>query len=233
MSLAVVGTDTGVGKTVVTAALVDAFRERGRDARAVKPVQTGYPSDDDAGVVRRVCGGDAAVALRRFEEPLAPAVAARRDGTSIGFGSVLADVEAAVESSDVAVVEGAGGLRVPLAEGGREIIDLVAAAGLPAVLVARSGLGTLNHTALSVEALRRRSIPLVGIVLNRFAGESVAERTNPGELERMCDCPVVTLPALERIDGESVGRLGERLLGEDSPLRGEFENVIFYNNPER
>jgi dethiobiotin synthetase len=227
VSLAVVGTDTGVGKTVVTAALVGALRDRGRDARAVKPVQTGYPSDDDAGFVRRVCGEDAAVALRRFEEPLAPAVAARREGSPIAFGDLAGDVEAAVASADVAVVEGAGGLRVPLAQGDLEIIDLVAAAGLPAVLVARSGLGTLNHTALSVEALRRRSIPLAGIVLNRFAGESVAERTNPDELRRMCGCPVAALPERSAVDGESIGSLGERLLGSESPISDWFKNNNF------
>ena len=66
--------------------------------------------------------------------------------------------------------------------------------GTPALVVARSGLGTPNHAALTVEALRRRDVPVLGVALNRYEGASVAERTNPDELERMCDCPVYTLP---------------------------------------
>jgi dethiobiotin synthetase len=196
VSLAVVGTDTGIGKTVVTAALVARLREQhdGDPPRAVKPAQTGYPEDDDAGYVRWVCGEEsAAVRLRTREDPLAPAVAARRAGDPIDYGDLLADTRAAMATGGV--VEGAGGLRVPLSnEPYREIVDLVVDLDVPALVVAGSGLGTLNHTALTVEALRRRGVPVAGVVLNRYAGESVAERTNPDELERMCDCPVDTLP---------------------------------------
>ena len=201
MSVAVVGTDTGVGKTVVTAAILARLRSRGTDetagpARAVKPAQTGYPDDDDAGYVRWACEAeDAAVRLRTYGEPLAPAVAARRADNRIVYDRLLADTRAAIAATDRAVIEGAGGLRVPLSnDPSREIVDLVADLDLPALVVARSGLGTLNHTALTVEALRRRAVPVTGVVLNRYAGESVAERTNPGELERMCDAPVWTLP---------------------------------------
>ncbi len=198
MSLAVVGTDTGIGKTVVTAALVARLREQhngdGDPPRAIKPAQTGYPGDDDAGYVRWVCGEEsAAVRLRTREDPLAPAVAARQAGDPIDYRDLLADTRAAMATGGV--VEAAGGLRVPLSnEPYREIVDLVVDLGVPALVVARSGLGTLNHTALTVEALRRRGVPVAGVVLNRYTGGSVAERTNPDELERMCDCPVDTLP---------------------------------------
>jgi dethiobiotin synthetase len=202
VSLAVVGTDTGVGKTVVTAAIVARLRDTNTETetadgvRAIKPAQTGYPEDDDAGYVRWACEDEAAaVRLRTYDEPLAPAVAARRAGEPIAYERLLADTRAAMDGTDRAVVEGAGGLRVPLSnEPRREIVDLVADLAVPALVVARSGLGTLNHTALTVEALRSREIPVAGVVLNRYTGESVAERTNPDELERMCGCPVWTLP---------------------------------------
>ncbi|MBV0922966.1 dethiobiotin synthase [Halomicroarcula limicola] len=198
--LFVVGTDTGVGKTVVTAGLTGWLRERGRDAIAVKPCQTGYPPDDDAAFVAEACGSEAAATcLRRLEPPLAPAVAADRTDADLAYGEIREGVEAAVSAHGTAVVEGIGGLRVPLADG-REVLDLVADIGLPAVVVARSGLGTLNHTGMTVDALRGRGVPVRGIVLNQYEGATTAERTNPEVLEDMTDCPVWPLPPLSLSD---------------------------------
>jgi dethiobiotin synthetase len=210
--LAVVGTDTGIGKTVVTAALVARARSEGTEAVAIKPAQTGYPEDDDAGFVQWACESeDAATRLKTYEEPLAPAVAARRANKPIQYESLLADTRDRLDDSsiDIGIVEGAGGLRVPLSnEPDREIVDLVADLGVPALVVARSGLGTLNHTALTVEALRAREIPVAGVVLNRYEGDTVAARTNPAELERMCDCSVWTLPEVEIEEPADLRELG-------------------------
>jgi dethiobiotin synthetase len=226
VNVAVVGTDTGVGKTVVTAALVARLRGRGVDARAVKPAQTGFPEDDDAGYVRDVCSTEgAATRLRTFGEPLAPAVAARRGDDPIRYEELLSETRAALADAEVGVVEGAGGLRVPLSnDPRREIVDLVADLSVPALVVARSGLGTLNHTALTVEALENRGVPILGVALNRHEGATVAERTNPAELERMCETPVWTLPE-RSLDGreaheellESVPPLHKQM-GEEPPL---------------
>lgn len=197
---AVVGTDTGVGKTVVTAGLAGVLRRDGVDARAIKPCQTGFPPDDDAGFVADACGSDdAATCPRRLEPPLAPEVAAREADTSLSYESILRDCREALAETECGVVEGIGGLRVPLADG-REVVDLLADLDLPALVVARSGLGTLNHTALTVEALRRRGIPVLGVVLNEYEGASVAERTNPGTLEGMIGCRIETLPPLDLTD---------------------------------
>lgn len=198
MSLSVVGTDTGIGKTVITAGLVSMFRESGYDTRAIKPAQTAFPEDDDAGFVAEACGEESAAArLRSRPEPLAPAVAARRVGDPIEYDSLLADTRTALDECGVGIVEGAGGLRVPLSnEPRRDIVDLVADLSVPAVVVSRSGLGTLNHTALTVEALRNRDVSVSGVVLNQYDGATVAERTNPDELERMCECPVWTVPTI-------------------------------------
>lgn len=193
---AVVGTDTGVGKTVVTAGLVGWLRASGADARAVKPCQTGYPPDDDAGVVQAACGSDdAATCLWRLEPALAPAVAADRQGVDLDYTTIREGCRDALDASGVGLVEGIGGLRVPLA-GEREVLDLVADLDVPALVVSRSGLGTLNHTALTVDALRGRGVGVLGVVLNEYEGASVAERTNPGEIERMTGCPVWTLPPI-------------------------------------
>ncbi|MCL9814630.1 dethiobiotin synthase [Natranaeroarchaeum aerophilus] len=205
-ALFVVGTDTGVGKTVVTAGITGWLRERGVAARAIKPAQTGYPPDDDAAFVAEVCGtDDASTCLRRLEPPLAPRVAAEREGVDLSYEELLDGCQELLNDDDVetGIVEGIGGLRVPLA-GDREVIDLVADLGLPALVVSRSGLGTLNHTALTVAALERRDVEVRGVVLNEYTAEDVAERTNPDEVERMTGHPVGTLPPLETIDSDSV-----------------------------
>lgn len=195
-AFAVVGTGTGVGKTFVTAGLVGWLRDAGRDARAVKPAQTGFPPDDDAAVVTSACGTDeAAACLRRLEPALAPSVAADVVDEELDYRAIREESAAALAEADPGVMEGIGGLRVPLADG-REVLDLVADLGIPAVVVARSGLGTLNHTALSVSALRRRDVDVSAIVLNEYEGDSLAERTNPDVLAEMTDCPVHTLPSL-------------------------------------
>lgn len=226
MTIAVVGTDTGVGKTIVTAALTAAMRDDGVDARAVKPVQTGFPGDDDAGYVRRACGTEAAaVRLRTYAEPLAPAVAAGRADEPIDYDALLSETRAALAAPAVGILEGAGGLRVPLSDDpDTEIVDLVADLDVPALVVARSGLGTLNHTALTVEALERRGVAVLGVVLNAYSGSSVAERTNPGRLERMCDRPVWTLPEVQLSEPGDVEELAgdlepiHRQMGEGPPL---------------
>ncbi|SEP05358.1 dethiobiotin synthetase [Halorientalis persicus] len=193
---AVVGTDTGVGKTVVTAGLVGWLRESGVDARAVKPCQTGFPPDDDAGFVAEACGDDAAATcLRRLEPALAPAVAAEQADVDLSYESILSECRDALADAAVGVVEGIGGLRVPLA-GGREVVDLVADLDVPALVVARSGLGTLNHTALTVETLRARGVPVAGVVLNEYAGETTAERTNPDVIAGMTGVSIETVPPL-------------------------------------
>jgi len=198
--LAVVGTDTGVGKTVVTAGVVGWLREAGHDARAIKPCQTGHPPDDDAGFVAEACGSDAAATCLRYLEPaLAPAVAADEVGADLAYDDIQAGCAEAIDDSEVGVVEGIGGLRVPLADD-REVVDLVADLDVPALVVARSGLGTLNHSALTVEALRRRDVPVRGLVLNEYEGATVAERTNPAVIERMTDLPVATVPPLDLAD---------------------------------
>ncbi|MGN8213397.1 dethiobiotin synthase [Halococcus sp. PRR34] len=196
-TFAVVGTDTGVGKTIVTSGLVGWLREEGVAARAVKPVQTGYPPDDDTEFVAEACGtDDAAICIERLEPPLAPRVAAEQVGAELSYAAIREGCERALAASEVGVLEGVGGVRVPLADG-REVIDLVADLGLRAVVVARSGLGTLNHTALTVDALAARGVETHAVVLNEYAGETIAERTNQAELECMTGVPVHTLPSFD------------------------------------
>ncbi|PCR90078.1 dethiobiotin synthase [Natrinema ejinorense] len=205
--IAVVGTGTGVGKTVITAGLTQMLRDAGHEARAIKPAQTGHPPDDDAGFVAAACDDPDAATCPRFLEPaLAPRVAADVADEPLAYERIREACEREIEATPVPIVEGIGGLRVPLA-GDREVIDLVADLEAAAVVVTRSGLGTLNHTALSIDALEARGIDIRGIVVNEYAGETLAERTNPDELERMTGYSVETVPPLANgDDGETTPR---------------------------
>lgn len=198
------GTGTGVGKTVVAAALVRTLAGAGLRAGVMKPAQTGAPTGKgDASFVARAAGlpPDLAVTVYDLPEPLAPVVAARRAGVAIDPERVAAAFRALRERVDAVVVEGAGGLLVPLT-GDVTMGDLVRLLGLPVVVVATPSLGTLNHTALTVEAARSRRLEVLGVVLSGLpADPGPAEATNPGEIERLCGVPVVgAVPLLEGLD---------------------------------
>jgi dethiobiotin synthetase len=158
MRLVVTGTDTGVGKTYVSAAL-------SRPGSAyVKAAQTG--DDDDAATVRELSGAEVHT-LARYPEPLAPATAARRAGVATVS---MREVAAFVQNLDNkrVIVEGAGGLLVQLDQDGGTIADVAELLDAPLVVVARAGLGTLNHTALTVEAIERRRLRCLGIVIGSW-----------------------------------------------------------------
>jgi dethiobiotin synthase len=154
----VTGTDTDVGKTVVSAWLVGRL-----GASYWKPVQAGNHPETDSEIVRRLSGAPPERILIEayvLAEPIAPHEAARRAGTTIDVAKLVPPA-----CDGPLVVEGAGGLLVPLDEKA-SVIDLASELHLPIVLVARSTIGTINHTLLSIEAIRRRGLPLAGVVVN-------------------------------------------------------------------
>jgi len=172
----VTATDTGVGKTFVTAALAAALRARGRDVAVFKPVQSGALADDPAGDAA-LLGADCVYA---FRAPLAPLVAARKEGRQIELEPILERARALEREHEMLLVEGAGGLLVPLSDD-LDLAGLVAALGLPLVVVARAGLGTVNHTLLTIEVARARGLEIAGVVLNGDGDESTDD--NPALIE--------------------------------------------------
>jgi dethiobiotin synthetase len=192
--LFVTGTDTGVGKTVVTAAL--AASADGRVA-VLKPAQTGVTADEpgDLQEVERLTGLDDLHEGVRLLEPLAPTTAGRRQG--VGLPSVdehAKTIEKLAADRDLVLVEGAGGLLVGLDDDGNDLADLAARLEIPFafVVVARAGLGTLNHTGLTVEALRGRGLPIAGIVIGSWPAEpDLAEQCNLEDLPTTTGVPVI------------------------------------------
>ncbi|ROO59028.1 dethiobiotin synthetase [Micromonospora sp. Llam0] len=176
-AVVVTGTDTGVGKTVVTAAIAAAAQAAGLRVAMVKPGQTGAATGEpsDADVVTRLADPATVRTIASYPEPLAPLAAARVAAAEpLELYAAVDAVREEADKHDLVLVEGAGGLLVPmgLRPSGEPwtIADLAVSLGAPAVVVSRAGLGTLNHTALTLEALDRRAVP-AGVVLGAWPAE--------------------------------------------------------------
>lgn len=206
--LFITGTDTGVGKTVVTGGLAAVLRARGVDTGVMKPIQTGAEQkgtrwiSPDAEILVQMSGvedADELVCPVRLEAPLAPLIAARISGGEVDLNEVMGAFQALRRRHDRLLVEGAGGLAVPIRKG-YLMSDLALEMALPVLIVARPSLGTLNHTFLTVEHARVRGLTVVGIVVNGYPTEpDLAERTNPAALEEITGVPVLAcLPQVER-----------------------------------
>ena len=223
-ALFVTGTDTGVGKTVVAAGLVAAWRRRGVDAVGFKPVETGVPGFGNAathdGAQRwPACGAVPAdgislaaasdwcaslpeVVAEAFPAPLAPAVAAEQAGVALEPAKLKSAFEALAARHDLVVVEGAGGLAVALTRD-YDTADFVRELGIPLLVVCRPNLGTLNHTRLTVHYAHMKGISTLGLVVNGMPPEQdhaayaadPALNSNPRELEAQTGLPLLaTLP---------------------------------------
>ena len=195
--LVVSGTDTGVGKTVVTAALACCARLAGVDIAVCKPVQTGSAAgDDDLAEVARLSGIAELHRLATFPEPLAPTASAERAGLALPTRAELVAMVTAVDRPGrLTLVEGAGGLLVELGAGGVTLRDLACDLEARVLVVVKPGLGTLNHTALTLEALASHNVPCAGLVIGAWPLEpGAAEAGNRDALGRLAPLRAV-LPA--------------------------------------
>jgi dethiobiotin synthase len=215
----VTGTDTGVGKTVVSAALVSRLQGRlakmDRILKYWKPVQTGVECDDDTAVVEWL-SGCAREVLRnqgvRLPRPVSPHLAARLSGQHIDIDVLMGSTKGETAATRW-IVEGAGGALVPLNQ--RDLmIDLMQRLGLPVVVVARTVLGTINHTLLTLEALRAREIVVAGVVM---VGEPNAD--NRDAIETYGRIPVIgEMPRLDPLTPQSLARWASTDLDADDQL---------------
>jgi dethiobiotin synthetase len=181
----ITGTDTGVGKTIVTAAIAAAATSAGLRVAVVKPAQTGVGTgaETDAATIARLADPATVRTLAAFPDPLAPLAAARVSGQPpLTVMAAHLGIRDAGRQHDLTLVEGAGGLLVELGEGGWTVADLAASLGATAIVVARAGLGTLNHVALTLEALDRRGIPAYVVIGAWPAEPELVHRTNMHDL---------------------------------------------------
>jgi len=194
-NLFITGTDTAVGKTHVTAALLTELRRRGVRAAAFKPIACGKGGRHDAEIYAAIMDHEQPldainpVYLRR---PLAPSVAAKIERKRIDLRKILRTYQQLAVSYDVVLVEGAGGLLVPIRDN-YFVADLAKSLKLPVIIVARLGLGTINHTLLTVRQAHAHGLKIAGLVLNDTVGDrhGLAEKTNIRVLPKLCKVPLL------------------------------------------
>lgn len=210
-SLLVLGTDTGVGKTVVTALIARCYQRAGADVAAYKPVVSGALVTDGARrwadtsfLAAAVGSTEAAAGTYRLHAPMSPHLASAAEGTAIDLAAIASRVRELRDAHEAVLVEGVGGVMVPLTLEAT-FLDLAGRLDLPAVVVARPGLGTLNHTQLTVDALRNAGVHVAGIVVCGMPdAPTPAEATAPQELARLTHAPLLgVVPSIPDLDVES------------------------------
>lgn len=229
----VTGTDTGIGKTVIAGALAWLAREAGHRVGVFKPTATGCRHDVRLGLV---CGdaeflahcaesGDNLATINpvRYSGELAPMVAAEREHKPIDWPAIRASWER-IRKADVVIAEGAGGLLVPI-DREHSMADLAKELGLPLIIVARPGLGTINHTLLTIEAARSRGLAIATVVINGYRPDSAApaEESNPVVIGRLAKMPIPLIVPFDPLTNVEKGKIGESVL---YPLRAFVRAAI-------
>ena len=203
-TLFVTSSGTGIGKTFVTLKLIAELKAAGRRVRALKPVASGFdaarPADSDTGEVLRAleleptAANVDAVSPWRFTAPLSPDMAAARERRTIPFDALVAHCRAAGRSGGVTLIEGIGGVMVPL-DAEHTVLDWIAALEVPALLVVGSYLGTLSHSLTAAAALHTRGVPIAGIVVSESEEQPVPAAETAATLARFtAPMPIQVLP---------------------------------------
>jgi dethiobiotin synthetase len=210
----ITGTGTDVGKTFVAASLIRHLRQMGRLVDAIKPVLSGFdpnqPAASDSGVLLQALGFPVTlenierISPWRFRAPLSPDLAARREGLRIDVDEVVAFCKSAIKHRrEILLIEGVGGIMVPLDEQ-RTILDVMMALQLPLILVAGSYLGTISHTLTALDALFRRNLSLLAIIVSETPGSTVPLDETVAAIARFAQ-PVIGLPRQQAGPGERPG----------------------------
>ena len=211
----ITGTDTGVGKTVISAAVIRAAIFLGRKVCGMKPVESGCDRDAerliprDGMFLRMMSRVDEPIELItpcRFENPLAPMAASEIEQKDVDIAGIISAFSRLSEKYEAVIVEGIGGIMVPIMKD-YLVLDLARELGLPLIVVARPSLGTINHTLLTVDCALGKGLDVAGIVLNHAGLPKIdlAEKTNPGLLARVCPIPVMGIfPHMDNFTEEEI-----------------------------
>ena len=209
----ITGTDTNVGKTVVTACLAKLFKDRGEDVGVMKPIETGVDpessssANSDAKFLMEVTGTkDTEVCPYRLKFPASPYQAARIEGKELDPKKILESFHTLQSKHSLMLVEGVGGLMVPITQR-YYVADLALEMGLPLIIVSRVQLGTLNHTLLTIQTAQQHGLKVAGVILNLVnEGELDSIGKEQGSLiEELSDTPILgTCPYIRDVSSESI-----------------------------
>ena len=210
----VTGTDTDVGKTIISSGLAAVLKEKKIDVGVFKPLLSGIARENptsDTSLLKQLSQTSLSyeeITPFEFKEPLAPYVAGKLEGKSVGLEDVLSHWEKIREKHEFFIVEGAGGISVPLGEGFL-VSDLIKALQLPIVIVARPNLGTFNHIFLTVQYAKSLGLSIAGIVINGINDDpGLAEKTNPDLIEELCGVPILGItPKLKEVTEENIKKM--------------------------
>jgi dethiobiotin synthetase len=221
--LFITGTDTGVGKTLIAGAIAKILTDKGLKVGVFKPIATGCKRNwdglisDDTEFLSYCANSDLSLSTITpvgYHTPAAPIVSAACDGSAIDFDRIAAAYKDICQNSDIVIVEGIGGVRVPLTEE-FDLLDLAVEFALPAVIVARPNLGTINHTLMTIDCVRAAKLKIAGVVINGYkATESTtAEDTAPEVIAQCSGVDILSVvPFDETVDIEEPN-LGEFIVG--------------------
>lgn len=186
----ITATDTGVGKTYITALIAQTLQSMGVDVGAMKPFSAGPVAESDAVYLKAKLKLKDSLKLINpisVKLPLAPYAANRK----LNVKSVFKAYKQLEAKHDLVLVEGVGGALVPLTKN-YYVADLIKDLNIPAIIVARAGLGTINHTLLTIEALKQRKIAIMGVILNGFTGKEISENSNAEIIHKLTGVPILT-----------------------------------------
>lgn len=235
----ITGTDTNVGKTVIAGALARLVREAGRRVGVFKPIATGCRLDirlglvsEDSEVLAHCADADenlATICPVRYPGDLAPMVAAEHCKRPIDWNAIDEGWQHISRNTEWVIVEGAGGLLVPI-DRENQMADLAKRFGLPLIIVARPGLGTINHTLLTIEAARARKLPIAAVVVNGYrpGSATLAEETNPEIIGRLSGLKIPLIVPFDPHTDLRQGVIGESVLW---PLRHFVETSLRRSGP--
>ena len=185
----ITATDTGIGKTFITAGLAKAVQDKGLSVGVCKPISSGG-IEDALYYIKMVGLKDEISTINpvRLKHPLTPY--ATEEGRKIAIKRIKGGVRDIIRSRDVIFIEGIGGAMAPIKKD-YYVADMIRDFKLPALIVARAGLGTINHTLMTVESLKKRKVRIAGIIMNGFSGKELSEKTNAKIIEELSGVPVV------------------------------------------
>jgi len=220
--LFITGTDTGVGKTLIAGAIARILAGAGKRVGVFKPVATGCRREreglvsEDAEFLAHCANSEFPLSVINpvgFEIPAAPFVCEDAENKKVDFEQIASAYEYICKESDIIIVEGIGGIRVPVSKGA-DVLDLAKAFGLPVVVVARPSLGTINHTLLTIEAVRGAGLTLAGVVISGYDEQTAdfAIRTNAATISRCGDVRVLAVVPFDEAASVESGVAGRAVL---------------------